>query len=523
MVAPPKSLLGLGASLLTLRTAQRLRRAGSAPAEQDRARRSLLGNLARTAYGRAAGIAARMTYGQFQAQVPLRDHAQFAPWIERMKQAEEDVLWPGRCDYFARTPGVSAAPKHLPVTRAMIGHFRQAGMLAVLHYTARVGHAGVFHGRHLLLGGSCVLDRLESGGWLGDISGIARRHLPDWFRQDLVEPDPDTAEMTDWSAKIRATAERTRQRDITLIAAMPNWLLLLARALLEPDGSSKAAPHLQAIWPNLECVIHGGIPIGPFADELRHAIGPDVALHEVFATAEGVFAAQDGNAGAGLRVMSDAGIFLEFLPLPEYDEGRLENLGRRTVPLEGVRPHVDYVLVVTAPSGLCRYVPGDVVRFLSTEPPRLIHIGNVDLRLTTFGEQVSEKDLTDALITVCQRHHWRIVNFHVAPFFINRTTGQIRGRHEWWVELRPGTVDTPTGPAMASELDAELQRLHSTYRERRRSRAMEAPFLRLVMPGLFDEWLQRAGKWDGMHKMPRCRDDRTVADQLEKLAPFAAH
>ena len=155
-------------------------------------------------------------------------------------------------------------------------------------------------------------------------------------------------------------------------------------------------------------------------------------------------------------------------------------------------------------------------------PPRLIHAGRTKLRLNAFGEGVNEKEITEALCAVCQRRNWNIANFHVAPLFTSRLTGQIRGRHEWWIELKPGTVSTPTGPQMAVEIDAELRRLTASYDARRKFGSIEPPIVRLVMPGVFKHWLHYQGKWGGQHKTPRCRSDRLVADELAQLTNFAA-
>ncbi|MSU70607.1 MAG: hypothetical protein EXS39_07525 [Opitutaceae bacterium] len=218
--------------------------------------------------------------------------------------------------------------------------------------------------------------------------------------------------------------------------------------------------------------------------------------------------------------MAEAGLFFEFLPMTEFDESNLSSLGPKAVSLEGVKTDVDYALLLTTPAGLARYVIGDVVRFISTAPPRLIYVGRTQLRLSAFGEHVIEKEITDTLLAVCQRHGWNIVNFHVAPLFTNSLTGRRRGRHEWWIELKAGTMETPTGPLMAAELDVELQRRNGDYEAKRKGGGLALPFVRLVIPGVFEYWLREHRKWGGQNKMPRCRSDRQVADELAALTKF---
>ena len=132
-----------------------------------------------------------------------------------------------------------------------------------------------------------------------------------------------------------------------------------------------------------------------------------------------------------------------------------------------------------------------------------------------------EKEHTDTLISVCQRHKWTITNFHVAPLFDPPAAGRPTGGHEWWVELRRRSTETPTGPVPAAEIHRELQELNADYAARRQGGGMAAPVVRLVMPGVFERWMRARDAWGGHHKMPRCRADRRIADDLGQLAPFS--
>lgn len=527
----PKSIFTIGASVLTVRTSRRLRRKNTAIPAQQEAFRGLVERLATTSFWKPAGIEARMTPDQFRSRLPLRKYDHFVSAINRMKHGEGNVLWPGQCLFFARPSGSTelsgtASTKCLPVTAEMLMHFRQAGMESLFYYAARIGKTRVFQGRHLFLGGPTTLIPLTEAkplpAFSGDLSGIAERNLSASLAKHYYEPGPEIARMSDWKAKLEAIATRTRKLNITLLAGIPSWVVNFAHAMRTASGTdSLAVSNLQEIWPQLECLVHGGAPVTPFADELHRVLGATVNFHEVYPASEALIAAQDGESRAGLRLLAEAGVYYEFVPVEDFDESRLQTLGNKAIPLEDVRVGVDYTVVVTTPAGLCRYALGDMVRFISTEPPRLQWVGRASHQLASFGERLSEKELSDALIAICQRNGWTIVNFHVAPLFTNPLLGTTRGRHEWWVELRPGTTITPTGPQMAVELDLELQRTNSGYDTRRRSHHMEPPVVRLVMPGLFENWMRRHGKWGGQHKLLRCRNDRAVADQLAEIAQFA--
>lgn len=527
MPAWPKRFYSLGVNFLTAATEWKLRRARVAAPLQKLAFEHLTARLAQTAYWREAGVVAGMSYDSFQARLAPRGYEELAPAIERMKHGEADVLWPGRCSFFALTAGTTGPqPKCIPVTDEMLGHFRQAGLDALLYYTVRVRHAAVARGRHLFLSASTAVTPLAAAtphvAYTGDLSGITALNLPVWCEQHLYEPGAAIAQMPDWSARLDAIVQRTRSLDITLLGGLPNWTLLLTAALRENSTVGKSRiSNLQGLWPNLECYVHGGIPLGPYQDELRHALGPTVKFHEVYTASEGFIAAQDTEAGLGLRLMTGVGIFYEFVPLADFDEAHLARLGRKAVPLVAVTTGIDYVVLLTTPGGLARYVVGDIVRFTSTEPPRLVFVGRTKLTLNTFGEQLTEKEMTDALVAVCGRQNWHIVNFHVAPLSTHSLTGQTRGRHEWWIELRPGTQSTPIGVQLAAELDHELQRKNPAYEAKRKAGILEAPAARLVMPGVFEHWQRWREKWGGQHKLPRSRNDRLIADELAQITSFA--
>ncbi len=526
----PESFYSFGINLKTAATEWKLRGKRTAPAAQAKAYAALMPKLAATGHWRKQGITPGLPYARFRTEIAPSTHAQLAPLIEKMKAGEADVLWPGKCELFAASSGTTEwQPKHFPVTEEMLRHFRRAGLEALLYYTVRVRHAGAFRGRHLLLGGATGLAPLGAGGrhraFAGELSGIVAANLPLWAERHLYEPGTSAARAADCDDRMDAIVTRTFGADISLVAGLPHWTLALANEIRERTTEhDKPIADLQVLWPNLECFVHTGIPVAPFAAELREALGKPVTFHEVYAASEGFFAAQDlPSPQAGLRVMADLGLFFEFIPMTEFEPARLDQLGPKAVPLAEVKTGVDYAMLLTTPGGLVRTVLDDVVRFTSTEPPRLLYVGRTSLRLNTAGERVSEKDLTDALVGVCNRNQWRIVNFHVAPLAsTSGLTGQRRLRHEWWVELKPGTVATPTGPQIAAMLDADLRQLNSDYADRRTKGALDEPFVRLVMPGIFEHWLRHAGKWGGQHKLPRCRPDRVLADQLAQITNFAA-
>lgn len=529
MPAWPKTFYTFGLSLKTAATEWKLRQKRRARTDQQQAFARLTPRLAAASVWREAGVEAGMPYARFQERVPLQTHASLAPAIERARQGEANVLWPGTCALFALTSGTTTGEARcVPVTEEMLAHVRRACREALLYYTVRAKHAGVFRGRHLLVGGCTQLTGIQPAGghpaFAGELSAIVALTLPGWAEKHLYEPGAAAANLPDWEARVDAMVARTCRSDISLVAGVPAWLAEFGRELRQRCANGgQPIEHLQKLWPNLECLVHTGSSVAPYAAELHQLFGAAVKFHEVYATSEAFIATQDTDApAAGLRLMADLGVFFEFLPMADFDETRIAQLGAKAVPLSGVSVGIDYAIVLTTPGGLVRYVLEDVVRFVSTEPPRLLCRGRTTLRLHALGENVCERELTDALVAVCARSNWTIANFHVAPLFANHLTGSQRGgRHEWWLELKPGTVATPTGPHIALGVDAELQRTNPDYAARRKANAVEAPIVRLVMPGVFEHWLRYQERWGGQHRLARCRNDRAIADELAHITNFA--
>ena len=522
MTLAPRFLVEFLAGYRARRFVRRLKAQGLGLAAQKAAFKQLMAQFDGTEFGQQHSLRASTTYEQFRDSVPPRTYDYFQPLVQRMTTGAAGVLLPGTCHFFVETAGtMGRKPKLIPVPDSMLQQYRGGLYAALFLYITRVGSPGVFLGRHLHTGPSTIIKE-EAGAYFTSLDGILTFSLSPWVEANLRSPPLDVDYLPEGPVKLTETVQAMRTSDVTLVAGAPAAACALALACREAAaaGAEEAPPHLQALWPNLECLLFSGAPVGLYTDALRLWLGPSVNLHEVYAAAEGVFAVQDDAEPAALRLLTDTGIFYEFLPLRDYNEKTFANDREFCRPLEQVKPDVDYVVIITTPAGLCRYVVGDIVRFVSVDPPRLLFIGRTGCQLNSFGEHVTERELAETLLTVCARNGWQAVNFHVAPYQRRVAAGQIISCHEWWLELGTHTIKTPTANVLAPELDAELARHNSDYAARRSARTVDLPSVRLVMPGMFEQWALGQGKASSTSKMQRCRSDRNIADQLATLARF---
>ena len=521
MTLAPRFLINFWAGYRVAKCVRRIKSLGRGVKAQQKIFSRLMTRYTETEFGRSHSLKSGTSYAHFRESVPPRTYDYFEPLVQRMAAGEAGVLTPERCVFFVETANTTGdRPKLLPVPETMLQHFRRGLSDTLFLYAARVRHTGVFLGRHLHTGASTALVE-ENGAYRTSLDGLITLCLTPWVEANLRSPPLPVANLPEGAGKTQATAQCMIGRDVTLVAGTPAAVYALSLAARETASVGKRRmTTLQAMWPNLECFLHTGATLGLYTEIMRNTLGPTVNFHEVYAAAEGIIAVQDDGHLTSLRLLTDAGLFFEFLPLRDFHEDTLPNAGALCLPLEKIEVGIDYVLLLTTPAGLCRYVPGDIVRFLSVDPPRLQFAGRTQLQLNAFGERVTERELLESLLAVCQKNSWQAVNFHVVPYYYRAAAGQTLSSHEWWLELRTHTMKTPTANVIAPEIDAELCRRNRDYAAKRANRTLDLPSIRLVMPGVFERWAQDQSKRSSASKMPSCRSDRVIADQLSQYTKF---
>ncbi|MCF3651233.1 GH3 family domain-containing protein [Synoicihabitans lomoniglobus] len=526
-----KPWLTFGAQCYSAWVRRRLQTTRYAGRHQERILRTLLKEFAQAGRYRGQGITPRMPLQKFKSKVPVSFHKDLIPWVDRMILGETDLLWPGSCDIFVQSAGTTTgSPRTIPVTFAMEDHFVRATRTAVLHATARGDSVDAIRGKILLVGGNTLhppasrptLDAPD-GPIVADMVSLAMILRPPWAARYFIEPSAKISLLTDWPQMVERIVRRTHDRDITALAGNLQWLTEFARQTLAIVNQRKVRFRtLRDLWPDLASVIYFGISPEVHLAELQRLVGVDVQTHQVYAAAEGVYAAQGMLNTRSMQLIYDAGIYFEFIPLDTFDRLQQAQMGEHALSLSEIEPNRDYVMLVSTPAGLLRQVVGDIVRFSCVRPPMLKPVGQLGMRLNQWGENILDHDLTAAISEICRSHQWALRHFHVAPLTIEADLGRETGRHEWWIELQSGTVKTPTGPPIAAEIDQHLCQIHPAYRQARATTNLEAPVVRLVMPGAFEHWIKQQRRWGGPHKLPACRSDRRYADELAKIARFSA-
>ncbi len=438
----------------------------------------------------------------FAEIVPVQTYEDIRPDVMRMIRGEKDVLWPGRCRYYAQSSGTSGGKsKYIPVTdiSLRLNHLR-GGTQAVRAYLRQVPRSRLFAGKAMILGGSfsSTLSDVPAGVRVGDVSASLISHIPR-IAEVFRIPDRATALMADWKLKLPALVDAALKANVTNISGVPSWFMGVLKEMLAASGASTIAE----IWPNIEVFFHGGISFEPYREQYKKIIGkPDMHYLETYNASEGFFGVQTDFADSSMELIVDAGVYYEFIPFPS---------GGKPLTAAQVERGKIYELVISAANGLWRYAIGDTVLITSTEPLKIKITGRTKTYINAFGEELMEHNAEAAMREACRECNASVANYTAAPLF--QSGGNIPC-HQWLIEWS----STPPSPALfAKALDTELRRLNSDYDAKRTGDIfLDTPQIITMPAGSFDRYLASTGstRLGGQRKVPRLSNTREIADRL---------
>jgi hypothetical protein len=457
-----------------------------------------------TEFGRKYKFSELFTVKAFKEAVPVHEYDDLKPYIERIMQGEQNILWNSPVSWFAKSSGTSSdKSKFIPLTEESLQdcHYKGAKDVLTMYYQFNPESA-LLTGKGLVLGGSHNINPMNSEAQYGDLSAVLLQNSPFWAHW-LRTPDLSIALMDEWESKIEKLAESTIRENVTSISGVPTWTLVLFRRILEITGKS----HISDVWPGLELYMHGGVSFTPYREQFAKLIGKDINYLEMYNASEGFFAAQERPGDDGMLLFTDHGIFMEFMPVGEYGKKHPQ-----TLSLNDVETGKNYALIISTNGGLWRYILGDTIQFVSTKPYRVKVSGRLKHYINAFGEEVIV-DNTDKAIAAACRITGAIVNdYTAAPVYFSDGSN---GAHEWLIEFekKPESLD-----AFVTELDKALQSINSDYEAKRhKSIALRLPVVHALEKGSFANWLRHRGKLGGQHKVPRLSNERKYLEEILAL------
>lgn len=450
-----------------------------------------------TEFGKDHGFNSITSYEDFKKQVPVRDYEQIKGYIEKIKEGKQNILWKGKPVYFAKTSGTTSGVKYIPISGDSISNHIDTARNALLCYIAQKGNAEFTKGKMIFLSGSPELDRV-GGVPTGRLSGIVNHHVPKYLRANQL-PGYETNCIEDWETKLDKIVEETIDKDMTLISGIPPWMQMYFDRLTERTGKK-----IKDIFPNFSLMVYGGVNFEPYKAKLFDSIGKQVDCIETFPASEGFFAFQDTIENKGLLLNTDAGIFYEFVAA-----GEMENENPVRINLSDVKVGENYALIINSNAGLWGYNIGDTIKFVSTNPYRIIITGRIKHYISAFGEHVIGEEVEYALMKAANEESIKITEFTVAP---KVQQGNEKSYHEWFVEFEniPANID-----AFAQKIDSNLRGKNVYYDDLIAGNILERLHIRSVQKNGFIEYMKSVGKLGGQNKLPRLSNDRKLADALQ--------
>ncbi len=469
---------------------------------QEQTFQRLISQGAKTIYGKDHGFSQIRNVEEYRARVPIQDYEDFQPYVERLMKGEQGLLWPSEVKWFAKSSGTtSARSKFIPVSKEALEECHFAGGKDLMSlYCYQIQDTKIFSGRGLVMGGSHQVNKLSENSWFGDVSAVMMQNMP-MAARFIRTPDLSIALMEDWEEKIDRMAEMTMKQNVTHIAGVPTWTIVLIEHLFKKTGAS----NLLEIWPNLELYIHGGVSFSPYRKRFAELI-PSADMHyvETYNASEGFFAIQDQLGSQDLLLMLDYGVFYEFIPLSEMDREQ-----PRAVGLESLEVGKVYALVISTNAGLWRYRIGDTIRVCSTDPFRIQVAGRIRHFINAFGEELIVENADRGIEMASAATGALVREYTAAPIYFE--AGE-KGGHEWLIEF-----DSPPKSLehFTRALDEALQDINSDYAAKRhKGMALSMPVVRAVEPNTFYNWLKSKGKLGGQHKVPRLSNERSYLEEI---------
>ncbi len=465
--------------------------------DQEAILKTLLKTGKNTLFGKEHRLESVSDHTSFAGAVPIRDYEQYKPYIQQIKEGKHNVLWKGKPLYLAKTSGTTSGVKYIPISKDSIDNHIDTARNALLCYMAETGNSAFAGGKMIFLSGSPELERI-AGIPTGRLSGIVNHHVPSYLRANQL-PGYETNCIEDWETKLDKIVEETIQRDMTLISGIPPWMQMYFDRLIEKSGKK-----VGELFPRFSVMVQGGVNFEPYKARLYESIGRKVDCIELFPASEGFFAFQDSQEAPGLLLNTNSGIYFEFVPAAEIFS---ENPTR--LSLKDVKVGENYALVISSNAGLWGYNIGDTVKFVSTDPYRLVVTGRIKHFISAFGEHVIGEEVEQSLLKAATPHAVKVTEFTVAPFI---QQGAGKSYHEWYIEFENEPADITR---FALELDQCLREKNVYYDDLIRGNILLPLQIRKVRRNGFIDYMKSIGKLGGQNKVPRLSNDRTIAEGME--------
>jgi hypothetical protein len=454
-----------------------------------------------TAFGKKYNFSNLFTIKEFKNSVPIHEYDDIKSYIQQMMQGEENILWNTPVNWFAKSSGTTSdKSKFIPVSTESLqeNHFKASKDVLTTYYN-NFPSSNLLTGKGLVIGGSHQISKVNEEIQYGDLSAVLMQNTPFWG-QWLRTPELSVALLDEWENKIEKLAQVTANENVTSIAGVPTWTLILLKRILKIKNKKT----IKEVWPNLELYINGGVSFVPYREQFDQIFGEPVNYLEIYNASEGFFAGQEKPNDDGMLLFTEHGIFYEFMPVEEYGKQDPQTIG-----LNKVEIGKNYALVISTTGGLWRYLVGDTIQFTSINPYKIKVSGRLKHYINAFGEELIVDNSDKAIATAAKNTNAIVNDYTAAPIYFSQHNN---GAHEWLIEFEkePACLDE-----FIAALDIALKNNNSDYEAKRyKDIALRMPIVHSIPKGTFNKWLRSKSKLGGQHKVPRLSNEREMLEEI---------
>ncbi|MBK92719.1 MAG: hypothetical protein CMP33_00015 [Rickettsiales bacterium] len=471
-----------------------------APEIQKKTLKRLIEKAKKTTFGIDHNFNEIKNHEDFIKRVPVRDYEQIKKYIDRIKNGELDVLWPGKPKYLAKTSGTTSGVKQIPITIESMPNHILSARNSLLFYIYETGKTNFLNGKTIFIQGSPVLNN-TNGILEGRLSGIVAYHVPSYLRKNNL-PTLKTNSIEDWELKVDRICDETVNQKMSVIGGIPSWVKMYFEKILEKTEKKSIAE----LFNEFTLYIHGGVNFLPYKNIFKDLIGKQIDTIEYYPASEGFFAYQNSQFDMSLLLQYDSGIYFEFIKANEFDS---EN--PRRYDLSSVKTETNYVLIISNNAGLWAYNTGDTVKFTSLNPPKILVTGRYKHFISAFGEHVISEEVEKSISELCQIKKINIREFTVAPM-INPQKGL--PYHEWWIEFENENIDINSAEKI---LDKNMQQKNIYYKDLVKGGVLKSLKIVVVKKEGFNEYMKSIGKLGGQNKVPKLSNNRVFVNGLKSF------
>lgn len=521
--------------------------------------RGILNYAKDTVYGREhhfADILAakddKELYALYQKYVPAQEYEALRPYVERHKNGEANVLFPGKPIMYATTSGTTKEPKWVPITDVYLNSV-YGKMTKVWLFNFIKNRPKVFTGKIVSIVGKVIEGYAPDGTVFGSVSGVTQRDCPKFVKKLYASP-ADVFSITDYNARYYAIMRMGIERNITLIVtANPSTIVEMQnnvnefydqyvddiehgtlnkdlnispeiRAAIQPylKPNPERAAELRALkqkygtvlpkhyWPNLQILNTwkcGNTKV--YVDKFQHSF-PEQMLHQEF----GYFSSEC-RFGLVLDDTNNTVLFPHFHYYEFIEEHDLENEHPHFLQLHELEQGKRYCPFVTTYAGLYRYNMNDLVEvgpnFENTPTVHMIQKVNGIVSMT--GEKLHERQFIEAVHAAEKELQMPV------KFFVGFADLSISAYH-FYYEFEDLATTQQQAEQFTQKVDQVLQQSNIEYKAKRESFRVKDPVTHRLQRESFEHFKAQCiaeGARDGQFKMNLLMQDEKRHAKFKSL------